>query len=563
MKTVFRSVSVMIFALWALPIGSALGQTVDELKARITALEKQNEHLKEQLARRDHPARALPVVAAPQAAPTAPGRTAQAYAAVPPAFGWTGFYAGANFGVSVGKHETRSVSTRQLGVATKKGTETFDLSPEGALAGVQAGANWQFGQRIVVGVEGDYQWSNAKAQNCVLGCTDPVIHAGGLLFDQALLSFGTLRGRLGWSFGPALLYVTGGGAWGQVETNEAHTTAAIGQLSHVREDKLGWTAGGGVEAQLYGNVTAKVEYLYLDFGQTAGRGVFSAAPADSTTFDYSSRLHDHVVRAGLNYRLGPPIESGAYNDAGAAAAPAADWSGFYVGSNAGVAVGKNRARLVEELPPPAVNPFRNDQFDLNPVGGFIGAQAGYLVNLRPHWVLGAEADFQLAHLRDTATCFGNCASSEANAPFFGLPSISASNVTPREDWFTTLRARGGWTNGDTLYYLTGGAALARIGVEMNYDSRQLPPNFAVLGAARATTLATKWGWVAGGGLETKLSPNWSLKSEYLYMDLGNINTAAAISALPTVDTVSSALRTHLFRLGVNYRSDWAAIIGQN
>ena len=83
-----------------------------------------------------------------------------------------------------------------VGFGSTRRLETFDLSPQGGLAGVQAGFNWQASRRFVLGVEGDFQWTNANLECCVRGCLDPVF-GGGLVYRQTLSSFGPLRGRPG------------------------------------------------------------------------------------------------------------------------------------------------------------------------------------------------------------------------------------------------------------------------------------------------------------------------------------------------------------------------------
>ncbi len=70
------------------------------------------------------------------------------------------------------------------------------------------------------------------------------------------------------------------------------------------------------------------------------------------------------------------------------------------------------------------------------------------------------------------------------------------------------------------------------------------------------------GWTAGAGLEYAIASNWSLKTEWLYVDLGRQNYAinafggAIAEGFPANFTASSASATHLIRTGVNYRIDW-------
>jgi outer membrane immunogenic protein len=71
---------------------------------------------------------------------------------------------------------------------------------------------------------------------------------------------------------------------------------------------------------------------------------------------------------------------------------------------------------------------------------------------------------------------------------------------------------------------------------------------------------TKVGWAAGGGLEYALSRNWSVKGEYLYIDLGKVSSTADSDTAPGFGlTVNSASRAtlHTVRAGLNYKFDWA------
>jgi outer membrane immunogenic protein len=289
----------------------AAAQTTDELKARIAALEKENAKLHEELTSHRTPSMPRGPARVPELAmPTKSLPVSRSAAAAPPPLSgsWTGFYVGGNLGISTGKNVTDSTVRNTFlgglgGPFSTIRTETFDLSPQGGLAGLQAGYNWQVSRRFVVGVEGDLQWTNANGQGCVLNCSDPVLHSGGLVYAQALSSFGTLRGRAGWTSGPSFFYLTSGSVYGRFDTDMTHTEPGIGHLANVSEGKWGWTGGGGIESQIAGNLTAKIEYLYLDLGNTGGQGTFNF-PGQMRTFAFSSQLHElQIWRSDLCGRL--------------------------------------------------------------------------------------------------------------------------------------------------------------------------------------------------------------------------------------------------------------------
>jgi hypothetical protein len=146
----------------------AAAQTTDELKARIAALENEVARLREQQTPRRTPstprkseARQTQEMTPTNKSPPVGLRDSAAFAAAPLQLvgSWTGFYVGGNLGLSTGKNVTDS-TVRNTDLGGRGGpfsaisTETFDLSPQGGLAGLQAGFNWQFSRRFVVGVEG-------------------------------------------------------------------------------------------------------------------------------------------------------------------------------------------------------------------------------------------------------------------------------------------------------------------------------------------------------------------------------------------------------------------------
>ncbi len=210
----------------------------------------------------------------PQPAPPPP-RAPATYVPIPvPAFSWTGIYFGINGGYAFGQS---SWTDPILG-------STGNFSTTGWLAGGTLGGNYQWGQ-FVLGIEGDGDWQNlngttySAAGTCnIAGCTT----------QSDWLA--TVRGRAGYAFDRFLVYGTGGGAFGNLQ-------AAAGLLPFSSSTQIGWTAGGGVEFAFTPNLTAKVEYLYVDLGS-------QSCPAGSCTGTATSvSLTENVVRAGINYKF--------------------------------------------------------------------------------------------------------------------------------------------------------------------------------------------------------------------------------------------------------------------
>jgi outer membrane immunogenic protein len=186
---------------------------------------------------------------------------------VEPIFSWTGFYLGANAGYMWG-------SAQWTG-----GSGTFETSPDGWLAGATLGYNFQTGN-IVFGIEGDIDYVDAKGSGAAICST--------CTFKNTWL--GTVRGRLGYAFGRWLPYITAGGAFGNLEIETGSGEA--------NKMQTGWTAGAGLEYAMWGNWSAKLEYLYVDLGSISC-GAATCVAASDTNVDFTA----NVVRAGINYRF--------------------------------------------------------------------------------------------------------------------------------------------------------------------------------------------------------------------------------------------------------------------
>jgi outer membrane immunogenic protein len=227
-----------------------------------------------------------------------------------------------------------------------------------------------------------------------------------------------------------------------------------------------------------------------------------------------------------------------------------DWTGFYLGGNAGYAWGTARVKTAFAIPgfPPAnVATLSAAASPKINVDGFIGGgQAGY--NWQSgNWVLGVEGDFDYFGLHGSRAVAGRFPPPGLNLNALVLPPIPFGVATSvSTDWLATLRPRVGVTLNNLLFYGTGGLAIA------SEKFRQT----AVIGAVTDTTaLSTvQVGWTVGGGVELALNPAWSLKAEYLYVDLGTTGAKAG-TFNPAVVALSSSkmsLTSNIVRAGFNY-----------
>jgi outer membrane immunogenic protein len=197
--------------------------------------------------------------------------------------------------------------------------------------------------------------------------------------------------------------------------------------------------------------------------------------------------------------LPPPAAPNYYK--APAYAPAFTWSGFYIGVNGGGGFGRSAWDST-------------GGFDIS--GGLVGGTVGYNYQIGQA-VIGVEGDIDWADINGTTN----------NACFFGCKTS--------DDWLSTVRGRVGYAAGRFMPYVTGGAAFG--------DIKASTPGFA--GGS-----ATNAGWTVGAGLEFAVAGNFSVKAEYLYVDLGKFNCGIGCGAAVS-DNVS--FTTNLVRGGVNYR----------
>jgi outer membrane immunogenic protein len=221
---------------------------------------------------------ALAAIASPALAADMPARTyskAPAYTAPAVVYNWTGFYIGGHVGGAfAGDNSLVSNDARFMG-------------------GVQAGFDYQFAPNWVLGAEAQYSWLGGGNNN------NGVIFPGGTLVTASNADqLGSVTGRLGYTWGPALLYAKGGYAW-RDGNNIGVTFAGVPQpFTTDGNRKDGYTVGAGLEYMFAPNWSAKAEYQYYNFGNTT----LTAGPADIVGTRF--RNDEHTVKAGINYRFG-------------------------------------------------------------------------------------------------------------------------------------------------------------------------------------------------------------------------------------------------------------------
>jgi outer membrane immunogenic protein len=240
---------------------------------------------------------------------------APAYAPQPPAWDWTGFYVGANVGWAGSTDAVISVGTDSgasgLGTSLLRGgiPATINLNEAGFIGGGQIGYNWQVAPAWVVGIETDFQGTDAKGSNAFTFLGAPGILPVTTVFTRELDWVGTLRGRFGYLWFPSLLlYGTGGVAYGQHKIGTAAICPAWAPpcqsegstANQTSNTSAGWTLGTGAEWRFAPAWSVRAEYLYVEFGRFSNT-ISYAYPGNVSTLTNSVRERDNIVRFGVNY----------------------------------------------------------------------------------------------------------------------------------------------------------------------------------------------------------------------------------------------------------------------
>ena len=207
-----------------------------------------------------------------------------------------------------------------------------------------------------------------------------------------------------------------------------------------------------------------------------------------------------------------------YNEPAPAVVDTFSWTGGYIGLNAGYAGGKFKTDFYEDV-------FTDLSLRGNASGFVGGVQAGY------NWqfdqaIVGIETDFQGSSLK---------------SDFSVSDSTNGISLGTKVSWFGTTRLRLGYTPVDRfMVYATGGVAYGKV------------KTYADFGGNYSSQSDTKVGYTVGAGAEYAITNNVTLKTEYLYTDLGKLKLDA-YDGVRDVRIGEAKSQFHTVRVGVNYK----------
>lgn len=304
-----------------------------------------------------------------------------------PMLSWSGFYVGVHGGYGFG--QTRFAVPPVFSFA--------GLGSNGYVFGGRVGFDWQFAQRWVAGIVGEY---NATDINSRIGI-------GPIAIEARTRDSWAVRGRLGYLLTPAtMIYATGG--W--TETNTRLSIGAIG----INQRFSGAVVGAGIETRLQGNWFLNAEYVHNFYDGRTFLGVLNVKPSSG------------VARVGLSYKFGAfGLSSAAVNFA---PPMRSSWTGFFAGVQGGYGWTNTTFAV------PGLFSFRG----VGSQGATGGLIAGYDYQISPNFVAGVEVDASVSDVKSTINIVG-------------------FNITGKSDWNAGVRARLGYLfTPSTMPYVAAG-----------------------------------------------------------------------------------------------------------
>lgn len=263
--------------------------------------------------------------------------------------------------------------------------------------------------------------------------------------------------------------------------------------------------------------------------------------------------------------------------------PIFTWTGLYVGINAGYTWSNGNTVDTDAVPGSCTSPdpgcTDTPNFSVTSASlatfslpakteGFIGGgQIGYNYQFNNRVVAGIEADIQGVAGAHGSSSFSSTLANPNFLPPFAIDE--SASVSKSLDYLGTVRGRLGFLITPTLLvYGTGGVAYG--GVRSSSNITQFDENEGTVLAPNPYTSFggisnSRVGWTAGGGGEWLFAPNWSLKVEYLFYDLGRVTyslsplatfvTAEASVASTAFPQSTTRFRGNIVRAGLNYHFD--------
>lgn len=198
-----------------------------------------------------------------------------------PSFSWSGAYVGGQVGYGWAKSTLNS------------DYEPLQLKPDGFIGGIYAGYNFDAGNNIILGVEGDATYNNLKDSRTQI---DEMF--GTSILENKLRWSGAIRARAGVVIDRFLPYISGGVAFGSVKNSLSISGDFFDGAASQSKTLTGWTLGAGVDYAVTNNLILRLEYRYTDFGSKDFH-----ASNDGFEFLLPTKIKTSDIRLGVAYKF--------------------------------------------------------------------------------------------------------------------------------------------------------------------------------------------------------------------------------------------------------------------
>lgn len=195
-------------------------------------------------------------------------------------FSWSGAYLGGQVGYGWGKSTFSNPFF------------SGDLKPDGFLGGLYAGYNFDVGNSLILGIDGDITYNNLK--------DGEVEDFGGIYIgtENKLRWSGAIRGRAGFAADRFLPYIAGGVAFGKVRNSAYFDMGDLYVSSADTKTMTGWTVGAGVDYAATDNLIVRLEYRHSDYGRKSFSGT-----NEIFSFDTENNFKTNEIRLGVAYKF--------------------------------------------------------------------------------------------------------------------------------------------------------------------------------------------------------------------------------------------------------------------
>jgi outer membrane immunogenic protein len=226
--------------------------------------------------------------------------------------------------------------------------------------------------------------------------------------------------------------------------------------------------------------------------------------------------------------------------------PVFTWTGCYIGGTVGGVWGSSddnwAANPASFLTPAGASAINSQTASTITSSGVIGGvEGGCNYQVSPWFVVGLEGDWQGT---------GLSGSTNGTVNFIGTSNPWTESWSSH--WLATIRGRAGYAAGPWLFYVTGGGAFANVSFS---DAISFPGTGTSNAFSQSSTAS---GWTIGGGVEWAFLQNWTVKAEYLYVDIPgtsftSANSNPAAFSASTINHTHGDLTENIVRVGVNYK----------